>query len=46
MIIDISKNDIYDRTNLIKNLVSLQYKRNDHNFNRGNFRVIGDIIEV
>ena len=46
MIIDISKNDICDRTNLIKTLVSLQYKRNDHNFNRGNFRVIGDIIEV
>ena len=46
MIIDISRNDICDRTNLIKSLVSLQYKRNDHNFNRGNFRVIGDIIEV
>jgi excinuclease ABC subunit B len=46
MIIDISKNEICDRTKLIKNLVSLQYKRNDHNFNRGNFRVMGDIIEV
>ena len=46
MIIDISKNEVCDRTKLIKTLVSLQYKRNDHNFNRGNFRVIGDIIEV
>ena len=40
MIIDISKNEVCDRTKLIKTLVSLQYKRNDHNFNRGNFRVI------
>ena len=46
MIIDISKNDVCDRTKLVKTLVSLQYKRNDHNFNRGNFRVLGDVIEV
>ena len=46
MIIDISKNDIYDRAELVKTLVSLQYKRNDHNFNRGNFRVLGDVVEV
>ncbi len=46
MIIDISKNDICDRTKLVKTLVSLQYKRNDHNFNRGNFRVLGDVVEV
>jgi excinuclease ABC subunit B len=46
MIIDICKNDICDRTNLIKTLVSLQYKRNDHNFNRGNFRVLGDVVEI
>ena len=46
MILDISKNDIMDRAKLIKTLVLLQYKRNDHNFNRGNFRVLGDVIEV
>ena len=46
MIIDISKNDRCDRAELVKTLVSLQYKRNDHNFNRGNFRVLGDIVEV
>jgi len=46
MILDIRKKDIIERAELIKTLVSLQYKRNDHNFNRGNFRVLGDVIEV
>ncbi len=46
MILDIRKKDVIERAELIKTLVSLQYKRNDHNFNRGNFRVLGDVIEV
>ena len=46
MILNISIQDYIDRIDLIKTLVSLRYKRNDHNFNRGNFRVLGDVIEV
>ena len=29
----------------IKKFVALQYKRNDHNFVRGTFRLRGDIVE-
>ena len=31
---------------LLKQFVSLQYRRNDHNFVRGSFRVRGDTIEI
>ena len=34
------------RPELIKQLVALQYKRNDANFYRGTFRVRGDVIEI
>ena len=46
MILNVTKKDLIERSELIKTLVSLQYKRNDHNFNRGNFRVLGDVIEI
>ncbi|HEX3883621.1 MAG TPA: excinuclease ABC subunit UvrB [Stellaceae bacterium] len=35
-----------DRNKLLSHFVELQYKRNDHNFYRGNFRVRGDTIEL
>src|SRR5438270_1056882 len=35
-----------NRNKLLSNLVELQYRRNDHNFFRGTFRVRGDTIEV
>src|SRR3954470_8788762 len=35
-----------DRNRLLAHLVELQYRRNDHNFLRGNFRVRGDTIEI
>ena len=35
-----------DRDELIRNLVDIQYKRNDIDFSRGNFRVKGDTIEI
>lgn len=35
-----------DREDLIKNFVTLQYKRNDMAFERGNFRVRGDTVEI
>ena len=35
-----------DRDELIKKLVEIQYKRNDIDFQRGSFRVRGDIVEI
>lgn len=38
--------DKIDRDILIRKFVDLQYKRNDIDFSRGNFRVKGDTIEI
>lgn len=38
--------DRVDRDALIRRFVELQYKRNDIDFSRGNFRVKGDTIEI
>ena len=38
--------DRIDRDDLIRRFVELQYKRNDVDFSRGNFRVKGDTIEI
>ena len=35
-----------DRSQLLRDFVALQYKRNDAAFSRGTFRVRGDVIEV
>lgn len=35
-----------DRDKVIKNLVQIQYNRNDMDFKRGTFRVRGDVLEV
>ena len=36
----------YDRRKLIRDLVDIQYERNDVEFDRGTFRVRGDVIEI
>jgi excinuclease ABC subunit B len=36
----------YDATELMRELVALQYRRNDADFSRGGFRVRGDVIEL
>ncbi len=38
--------DEIERDDLLKNLVAIQYERNDIDFSRGCFRVRGDIVEV
>jgi excinuclease ABC subunit B len=38
--------DRFDRDELIRRFVELQYKRNDYDFSRGNFRVKGDTVEI
>ncbi|MCH7937415.1 MAG: excinuclease ABC subunit UvrB, partial [Proteobacteria bacterium] len=35
-----------ERSELLKRLVDLQYRRNDANFYRGAFRVRGDVVEI
>ncbi|MCM3760652.1 excinuclease ABC subunit UvrB [Alkalihalobacillus oceani] len=35
-----------DRNELLRNLVDIQYDRNDINFVRGTFRVRGDVVEI
>ena len=44
--IAIQVGDRIDRDDLIRRFVDLQYKRNDFDFSRGNFRVKGDTVEI
>lgn len=37
---------IKDRDEVIKQLISIQYNRNDMDFQRGTFRVRGDVLEI
>jgi len=46
MIFDLKKGQTVDQREIIRKLVALQYKRNDHAFARGNFRVRGDNLEI
>ena len=46
MIFDLKTGASADQGEIIRKLVALQYKRNDHAFARGNFRVRGDSLEV
>ena len=36
----------YDRDQLIRDLIEIQYDRNDYELARGNFRVRGDVLDV
>ncbi len=38
--------DIYERSEILRRLVFMQYERNDIEFDRGQFRVRGDVIEI
>ena len=42
----IAVGDNYDRGEIIRRLVFMQYERNDIEFARGQFRVRGDVIEI
>jgi excinuclease ABC subunit B len=46
MIFDLKKGQTVDQREIIRKLVALQYKRNDAAFQRGNFRVRGDTLEI
>ena len=42
----ISVGDIYERSEILRRLIFMQYERNDIEFDRGQFRVRGDVIEI
>ncbi len=42
----LKKNERIDQRQLIADLVALQYKRTQHDFSRGTFRVRGDVIDI
>ncbi len=46
MTLTLQKNYDYNREQIIKSLVALQYKRNDQNFYRGTFRARGEYLEI
>ncbi len=46
MIINLAKNQEMGRTDLVRALTEIQYKRNDISFERGSFRVKGDIVDI
>ncbi|MBG60211.1 MAG: excinuclease ABC subunit B [Peredibacter sp.] len=44
--IDLFVNEEYERDELLRKLVAIQYQRNDIDFSRGTFRVRGDTVEI
>jgi excinuclease ABC subunit B len=46
MVFSLKKGQTVDQSEIVRKLVALQYKRNDAAFNRGNFRVRGDNLEL
>ncbi|MBZ9570903.1 excinuclease ABC subunit UvrB [Methanobrevibacter sp. TMH8] len=44
--LSISRGDILDRGEILSRLIHMQYERNDIEFDTGQFRVRGDVIEV
>ncbi|HUX78679.1 MAG TPA: excinuclease ABC subunit UvrB [Alphaproteobacteria bacterium] len=46
MVVSLKVGDRIERGDLLRQLVSLQYKRNEIDFHRGTFRAKGDIVEI
>ncbi len=46
LVVEVRKGDTLGRDALLRQLVEIQYERNDQEFTRGTFRVRGDIVEV
>ncbi|MBE6446095.1 MAG: excinuclease ABC subunit UvrB [Alphaproteobacteria bacterium] len=46
MAFSLKKGDTVDLTQLTRNLTELQYKRNDIAFERGSFRLNGDVLDI
>jgi excinuclease ABC subunit B len=46
LLVNIVKGEEIRRDNLLRQLVDIQYQRNDTDFHRGTFRVRGDVVEI
>jgi len=46
MVVKLVVGEEYTQDDLLRSLVTLQYKRNDTAFGRGTFRVRGDVVEI
>ena len=46
MHVGVEAGQVVSRDALVRDLVSIQYERNDYDFRRGTFRVRGDVVEV
>ncbi|RZO54688.1 MAG: excinuclease ABC subunit UvrB [Sandaracinaceae bacterium] len=46
MLIQLKTGESFRRDHLLRQLVDVQYKRNDVDFHRGTFRVRGDVVEI
>jgi excinuclease ABC subunit B len=46
MHLEVSTGEERERDDILRQLVALQYERNDYDFRRGTFRVRGDVVEV
>jgi excinuclease ABC subunit B len=46
MLLFLEKGQCIDRNDILRKLVDIQYSRNDFDFQRGTFRVRGDVVEI
>jgi excinuclease ABC subunit B len=46
MHLEVAEGEERDRDDMLRQLVTLQYERNDYDFRRGTFRVRGDVVEI
>ncbi|MEZ5320352.1 MAG: excinuclease ABC subunit UvrB [Vicinamibacterales bacterium] len=46
LLVALERGQVVSRDQLLRQLVEIQYERNDHEFTRGTFRVRGDVVEV
>jgi excinuclease ABC subunit B len=45
-LVSFEKGQVISRDQMLRQLVEIQYERNDHEFTRGTFRVRGDVVEL
>ncbi len=45
-VVELQKGDSRSRNKIIRQLVDMQYQRNDIDFTRGRFRIRGDVLEI
>ncbi len=46
MVMHLSRGEVIDQRQVLRQLAELQYKRNDADFSRGTYRVRGDVIDI